>query len=320
VSTKILLTGGLGFSGSHFVDAILDFTDWSVIVLDCLTYAASLDNVARHLDNPRFKWIRHDISLPLTDEILRECDGITYLVSLGAYTHVAHSLVEPEPFLNSNVTGVFQLLQAARSLQPAKFLQVSTDEVYGASPADAPPHTESDPLCPSNPYSASKTAAEALVQAWSKSYNLKTVITRSSNLYGSSRQSNEKFIPMVIQKLRNHETVQIHTGPDPYNEIGSRQWLYVGEQSDALLTLLQSDAVGIYNVAGERRTNLDVVRAISDRLSKRENIKKCSIEFVNAFQKYQSHDLHYSISADKIERELGWKPKISFEQGLDLTL
>lgn len=313
MSIKILVTGGAGFSGSHLCDFIMDQTDWDLIVLDALTYAGNLSNLSRIIDDPirskRFTFIRHDFSKPLGTEILDICDGVEYIVHLGAETHVRNSLENPEPFIKSNIVGTYNMLEAAVDLKPHKFLYISTDEVFGASIF---PCKESDGLRPSNPYSASKASGELLVHAYMDSFDLPVLVTRSSNLYGL-RQHEEKFIPMTVQKVKNAQAVDIHM--DPYGQIGSRQWLHTSDQSSAILFLLQGEQVNeTYHIAGERQSNLHVASAIAEKLD-----MYLYTQMVNAFDEFKGHDLHYNLDDSKI-RALGWQPKLTFEQGLALTV
>jgi dTDP-glucose 4,6-dehydratase len=305
---KLLLTGGAGFSGSHLADAIMDKTDWDLIVLDALTYAGSLGNLARLFEDAerlkRFTFIRWDFSKPLPLEILDQCDGVDYIVHLGAETHVRNSLINPEIFVRSNIVGTYNMLEAARVLKPKKFLYTSTDEVFGASIF---PRKETDALNPSNPYSASKAAGEMLVRAYGDSFELPFLITRTSNIYGT-RQHEEKFIPMVQQKIRNNEEIEIHT--NPFGDIGSRQWIHVSDQAAAILFLLRGDQINnTFHVAGERKTNLEVAQALGAE----------NIHLVNAFKQYPGHDLHYSLNDFKL-RSLGWYPQLTFEQGIALRV
>ena len=303
---KVLLTGGAGFSGSHMADYIAANTDWDIVVLDCLTYAGKMENLSQVPAN-RLKFIKWDFRFPLPGKILSEIDPVDYIIHCGAETHVLNSLHDPEIFVQSNIVGTYNILEAARQLKPTKFLYVSTDEVFGQSIL---PHREYDQLNPSNPYSATKAAGEMLVKSYQSSFRLPCLITRTTNIFGK-RQHPEKFIPMVIQKLQNGEIIDMHVGRN--REMGSRQWIHASDQAAAIVFLLQSDQVNdTFHIAGERKTNEEVVRAIA-------NGRQGTCHLVNAYEKYLGHDLHYALDDSKI-RSLGWSPKLTFEQGIALTI
>ncbi len=308
---KILVTGGAGFSGSHLCDYIIDQTDWDLVVWDALTYAGKMENLSRITDDPdrkkRFEFVQLDFSRHIDDRFLKQYESIDFICHLGAETHVKNSLQNPHPFIFSNVVGTYNMLEVARKLKPKKFLYVSTDEVFGASIF---PRKEGDELRPSNPYSASKAAGEMLCCAYSDSFQIPLLISRSSNLYGS-RQHEEKMVPMTIKKLRNKETVEIHTGPN--GEVGSRQWLHTSDQSSAILFLLQSDQTGVFHIAGERKTNQEVVATIARAMGPEYSFETCRM--INAFDLYKGHDLNYNIDDSKL-RALGWSPKMKFEWGI----
>lgn len=303
---KVLLTGGAGFSGSHMADYIAANTDWDIVVLDCLTYAGKMENLSQVPAN-RLKFIKWDFRFPLPGKVLSEIYPVDYIIHCGAETHVTNSLHDPEIFVQSNIIGTYNMLEAARQLNPVKFLYVSTDEVFGAS---LTPHKETDQLSPSNPYSATKAAGEMLVKSYQSSFGLPCLITRTTNIFGK-RQHPEKFIPMVIQKLENKEVVDIHTSR--VGEIGSRQWIHASDQAAAIVYLLRIEQINAtFHIAGERKTNEEVVRAIA-------NGRQGTCHLVNAYEKYPGHDLHYALDDSKI-RGLGWSPKLTFEQGICETL
>jgi dTDP-glucose 4,6-dehydratase len=290
--TRVLITGIAGFSGSHLAERVLDTTDWEVIGLDCLTYAGRLQNLAQ-LDTSRIQMIYQDFSHTLdTDTLIHKLGDIDYIVHLGAETHVANSLKDPSRFVASNIMGTFNLLEAAKWLKPKKFLFVSTDEVFGGGLV---PRTETDPLNPSNPYAATKAAAEYLVRAFGRTYDIPWIITRTSNIYGN-RQHKEKFVPLIMDKIERNETIEIHA--DKEGVIGSRQWVFAPDQARALIFLLKNPTVNeIYHIAGERKNNLEVVRQV--------NRNYTNIKIVNAFDKYHGHDLHYALDDSKLRALMG---------------
>ena len=306
---KILLTGGAGFSGSHLADAVIEQTDWDLVVLDKLTYAGKMENLPCSAPT-RITFVRWDFSEPLDSWITHPCfQNVDFIVHLGAETHVKTSLDDPELFVSSNIVGTFNMLEAARRWKPKKFLYVSTDEVFGAS---LTPHKETDELNPSNPYSASKAAGEMLVRAYGTSFGVPWLITRTTNIFGA-RQHSEKFIPMTIEKIRMGRKVQIHT--DAEGNSGSRQWIHASDQARAILFLLTNPAINdIYHIAGERKSNWDMACALVEPLG-----HELYAEKVNAFRMYPGHDLHYSLDDSKI-RAMGWSPKLTLEEGLKLTV
>lgn len=297
---RALLTGIAGFSGSHIAEQILKTTDWDIVGLDCLTYAADVDNIPC---SKRVSFICHDFSEPM-NSWLKIIGKVDYIIHCGAETHVKNSLENTEPFIKSNIVGTYQMLELAKILKPKKFIYVSTDEVFGPATVG---HKENDTLNPSNPYSASKAAGEMLAKAYQTSFDVPVIITRTTNIYGS-RQHEEKFIPMTIGKLKRGEVIEIYTDKAGY--VGSRQWIHVSDQALALIFLLQKGKVGqTYHIAGERKTNEEVAQSLGAN----------HIRIVNVFKKYKGHDLHYALDDSKI-RAMGWAPKLSFEEGLALTV
>ena len=309
--TKILVTGGAGFAGSHLIEEILRGTDWEVFSLDRLTYAGDLDRLA-HLAQTRIRCIHHDFRMPLGNGVLKQLDGVRFIVHNGAETHVRRSFANPEIFVQSNVTGTLNMLEAARVLSPEMFLYTSTDEVFGPV-SDERKFEEDDALLPSNPYSASKAAGEMLVRSYWRSFQLPVIITRTMNMFGE-RQHPEKFVPMVIRKLLSSEPVEIHTSPG--GQIGSRQWLHARVQASAILFLLQGAGKPgeIYHVSGEKHSNLEIAQIIADILE-----VGMLPWFVNAFSEFPAHDLHYAIDGTKILR-LRWNPPVDFLSSLSKTV
>ena len=309
---RVLLTGAAGFAGSHIADEIVRNTDWHIVAVDCLTYAGHMKNLEL-VPPDRMTFIQHDFAQPLP---LDKIGHVDYIVHNGAETHVTNSLFAPEPFIQSNVVGTYNLLEAARELKPKKFLYTSTDEVFGASLV---PHKENDVLCPSNPYSATKAAGEMLVKAYQKCYEIPCIITRTTNMFGK-RQHEEKFVPMTIRKIRDGVPVTVHADAD--GNVGSRQWIHVSDQAAAILFLLQSDFVQeTFHIAGERYDNGAVVAMLLRHLRHPPGPSGYSYSGIleNAYEQFPGHDLHYALDDSKI-RAAGWTPRMTFEEGIRATL
>ena len=307
---KVLLTGAAGFAGSHIADEIVNFTDWNIVALDCLTYAGHISNLSL-VPKERLQFVYHDFRKPLSMANLTTIGEVDYIIHNGAETHVKNSFYNPQLFFDSNVVGTMNMLDAARVLKPKVFLYTSTDEVFGQS-SGSQGFKEGDGLNPSNPYSASKAAGEMMVHAYAKSYQLPAIITRTMNMFGI-RQHVEKFIPMTIANIKKDLPVDIHTNAS--GEVGSRQWLHASDQASAILYLLNNGKVGeTYHISGERHSNVEVVNEIAKRLKKQP-----VINYVNAYNEFPGHDLHYCLNDDKI-RDMGWSPSLSFREGLDLTV
>lgn len=298
---KILVTGGCGFFGANFVRYILDNTDWDVVVVDRLSYAGKLDRL-KGLDHTRLRVVFHDIYKPFNNALINYMKDVDYIVHAAAESHAAKSCVDTKPFIDANVIGTINILEAARYIRPKKFIYISTDETVVKG-------DENSQLNPSNVYSATKACGEYIANAYRRSFSVPVIITRSSNMYGIM-QDKEKFIPMTISKILNNEVVTIHQ--DFYGEIGTRQWLHTDDQSSAILFLLENGKIGdTYHVAGERISNLEIVGAIASYL----DLSFKSL-YVNAFEQYPAHDLHYNITDEKIKC-MGWTPKMNFYNELN---
>jgi dTDP-glucose 4,6-dehydratase len=297
---KILISGGAGFFGANFVRYIIDNTDWEVVVIDRLSYAGRLDRL-KDLPQDRLEIIHHDISKPFDNLLLSKLD-VDYVAHAAAESHAAKSCVDTKPFIDANVIGTLNILEAARIIKPKKFIYVSTDETVVEG-------DENSACNPSNVYAATKACGEFIANCYRRSFNVPVIITRSSNMYGMM-QDTEKFIPMTIKKCLTFKVITIH---ESYNEeIGTRQWLHVDDQSNALLFLLENGVVGeTYHVAGEKYSNFDVAEFISDTVGRQEFV----YDLVNPFEQYPAHDLHYNISDNKI-RSMGWEPKMNFYEEL----
>lgn len=307
--SRILLTGAAGFAGAHIAEHFIERTDWEIVSLDALTYAGRLDRLA-HLPAKRIRALYHDFGEPLPDELLKELDGVQYIIHNGAESHVGRSLVNPGTFVRSNVIGTFNILEAARRLQPDTFLYVSTDEVFG--PADDVSYKESDPLRPSNPYSASKAGGEMLVQSYHAAFGLPTLVSRTMNMFGE-RQHPEKFVPMTVRKILDGQTVDIHVGPD--GRPGRRQWLHASTQAAALLFMLGFGRRGeAYHVGGIEKNNAEMAALIAEAAGRRLLSRP-----VDVLAEHGGHDLAYEIDDSKL-RALGWQPPARIESALRATV
>lgn len=308
---KIVVTGGAGFIGGNFVYYLLKNSSDKVICYDKLTYAGNLETLKDAQANPNFKFIRGDISN--RDEVYKlfEDEKPDVVVNFAAESHVDRSIEDPELFLRTNIIGTSILLDACKKFGIKRFHQVSTDEVYGDLPLDRPDlfFTEQTNLHTSSPYSASKAAADLLVQAYQRTYNIPATISRCSNNYGPYHFP-EKLIPLMIINALNDKKLPVYG-------VGAnvRDWLYVEDHCSAIDLILRKGTVGeVYNIGGHNeRTNLDVVKTILKILGKSENL----IEFVTD---RKGHDLRYAIDPAKIESELGWTPQTKFDDGIKKTV
>jgi len=305
--TVILVTGGAGFIGSCFVRHMLKkHPDYKIINLDALTYCGNIENLKDIENNPNYMFVHGNIcDKKLVREIISECDCV---VNFAAESHVDNSIKNPEIFIETNVQGTLNLLQASKELGVERYLQVSTDEVYGTLGKDGYFY-ETTPLAPNSPYSASKASADMLVRAYRETYGLPTLNTRCSNNYGPY-QYPEKLIPFFISKLKKGEKVPVYG-----DGLNVRDWLYVYEHCEAIDVVLHKGKVGeVYNIGGHNeKTNLEITKIILSLMGKDES----SIEYV---QDRLGHDRRYAISNDKITSELGWKPSLTFEEGIKLTI
>lgn len=300
---KLLVTGGAGFIGSHFIRHILAaHPDYEVINLDKLTYAGNLENCADYERHPRYRFVKGDIlNAKLVDKLASETDAI---VHFAAETHVDNSIKGPGVFVETNVLGTQNLLQAATTRGHQRFVQVSTDEVYGDRLEGS--FAETDALKPSSPYSASKAGADLLCLAYKRTYGTPVLISRCSNNYGT-HQYPEKLMPFFIKKLLAGEKVPLYG--DGSNV---RDWLHVTDHCKAIDLILHQGKIGeIYNVsANEEHTNKEVTLKLLELLGLPEG----RIEYVSD---RPGHDLRYSVNTSKIKNELGWAPEVTFEEGFE---
>ena len=304
---KLLVTGGAGFIGSCFVRHILNkYTDYQVINIDALTYCGNLANLKDVENNPNYKFVHGNIcDKKLVRELISQVDCV---VNFAAESHVDNSIKNPEIFIETNVQGTLNLLQASKEIGIERYLQVSTDEVYGTL-GKTGYFYETTPLAPNSPYSASKASADMLVRAYYETYKMPVLTTRCSNNYGPY-QYPEKLIPFFISRLLRGEKVPVYG-----DGLNVRDWLYVYDHCAAIDTVLHKGRIGeVYNIGGHNeKTNIEITRLILEAMGKDE----ASIEYV---QDRLGHDRRYAISNDKITSELGWKPSVTFEEGIKMTI
>lgn len=305
---KLLVTGGAGFIGSNFVLYMMrQHPKYQIINLDMLTYAGNLENLKSIENDPNYSFIKADITdKQAVDQIFQQ--GIDVVVNFAAESHVDRSILEPEVFVNTNVLGTQVLLDAAKKYSVTKFVQVSTDEVYG-SLGETGLFTEGTLLAPNSPYSASKAGGDLLVRAYHETFGLPVNITRCSNNYGPY-QFPEKLIPLMISRALNDESLPIYG-----DGLNIRDWLYVEDHCSAIDLVIHQGRNGeVYNIGGNNeRTNIHIVKTILEQLGKPESL----ISFV---EDRLGHDRRYGIDPTKITEELGWKPKHNFETGIKETI
>lgn len=305
--SKILVTGGAGFIGSNFVKYMLDkYSDYEIINLDALTYCGNLENLKDIEDMDNYTFVKGDIrDKELVDDLVSKVD---YVINFAAESHVDRSIEDPEIFIKSNVLGTQVLLNAAKNLGVEKYIQISTDEVYGTL-GETGYFSETTPLQPNSPYSASKAGGDLITRAYFETFDLPINITRCSNNYGPY-QFPEKLIPLMISNALEDKKLPIYG--DGKN---IRDWLHVYDHCQAIDLVLHEGKLGeVYNIGGHNeRQNIQIVKLILEALGKDESL----IEFV---ADRLGHDRRYAIDADKIRNELGWEPKYTFETGIKETI
>lgn len=306
-SARILVTGGAGFIGSCFIRHILNkYPDYKVINLDVLTYAGNIENLNDVKNNPNYNFVHGNIcDKKLVRDLISQVDAV---VNFAAESHVDRSITDPEIFIETNVQGTLNLLQACKEIGIERYLQVSTDEVYGSLGATGYFY-ETTPLAPNSPYSASKASADMLVRAYFETYGLPVLTTRCSNNYGPY-QYPEKLIPFFISLLLKGDKVPVYG-----DGLNVRDWLYVYDHCAAIDTVLHKGKVGeVYNIGGHNeKTNMEITKLILSAMGKDES----SIRYV---EDRLGHDKRYAIDNTKIQTELGWKPSLVFEEGIKITI
>jgi len=306
LSGRMVITGGCGFIGTNFVRFVADnFSALELLVFDKLTYAGNLENIADLIEAGRVKFIRGDISNPKDTERLFE--GVRYVVNFAAETHVDRSLVDPVPFVRTNICGVANMLELLRKHPCVRFLHISSDEVYG--PRDEKtPADESSPLAPTNPYAVTKASGDMLCISYARSFDLDILIARPTNNYGPY-QFPEKIIPLFITNAIQNKPLPLY-GDGLY----IRDWLFVTDTVKAILMLLKKGGSGeIYNIAGRTHIkNIDIAQRVLE-LTNRKN------ELITYTTDRKIHDRAYFIDDSRI-RSLGWAPEVSFEEGIRVTV
>ncbi|MBN1327681.1 MAG: dTDP-glucose 4,6-dehydratase [Candidatus Cloacimonetes bacterium] len=303
----ILVTGGAGFIGSNFIRYILDNTEYRIINFDCLTYAGNLENLRNVENNQRYEFLRGDITCLDDIAMLRSLD-FTSVINFAAESHVDRSILEPNQFILTNVVGTQNLLNLAINKGVEKYIQVSTDEVYGSLGAEGL-FTEQTSLDPTSPYSSSKAASDLISLAYFKTFELPVNITRCSNNYGPY-QFPEKLIPLMINNARQDKALPVYG--DGRN---IRDWIYVDDHCSGILKVLEKGVPGnVYNLGGSaEKQNIEIVKLILELMNKPDSL-------ISYVKDRKAHDRRYAIDYSKIENELGWRPLTNFRQGMIKTV
>ena len=301
----LLITGGCGFIGSNFIRFLLEsHPEDSIVNFDKLTYAGNLENLEDVADNPNYYFIKGDICNRHEVDAALKDHRVETIVNFAAESHVDRSIMGPSVFIETNVAGTNVLLEAAKDKGVSRFIQVSTDEVYGSL---GPPgkFTETTPLHPNSPYAASKASADHLALAYEHTFGVPVIITRCSNNYGPY-QFPEKLIPLMIANAIDGKSLPVYG-----DGLNVRDWLYVKDHCAAIDLVMRKGKVGeVYNIGGSNEwKNVDIVKLLLRKLGKPESL----ITFV---KDRPGHDRRYAIDASKIEKELGWKPSVTFDEGL----
>lgn len=311
---RILITGGAGFVGHHFVEHLLRNTDHELVVWDKLTYASTWDRLRdiQAFDAKRVRCLAVDFSAGIPDGIRRETGSVDVILHIGAESHVDRSIADPLPFIAANVLGTHHMLEFARQ-SGARFAYFSTDEVFGPAP-EGVRYAEEDRHAPGNPYAATKAGGEMLVMAYANTYRLPCMLTRCMNVFGE-RQHPEKFIPLVIRRVLRGERVMIHADASR-TRAGSRYYIHGRNVADAYLHLLEHGGWGqTWHIVGEQEVdNLELARMIAEMVG-----KPLDFELVDFHGSRPGHDLRYALDGSKLERA-GWLPPRLFEASLEKTV
>ncbi|MBK5277615.1 MAG: dTDP-glucose 4,6-dehydratase [Bacteroidia bacterium] len=319
---KILITGGAGFIGSHVIRLFVKkYPEYSIINLDKLTYAANLENLHDIESYPNYRFIKGDIVDLNFLNILFQKEAVDGVIHLAAESHVDRSLENPAEFVNTNVLGTLNLLQAALkswggNLEGKRFYQVSTDEVYGSA-EHGDFFTEKTPIDPKSPYSASKAAADHFVSAYQNSFKLPTLISRCSNNYGPNHFP-EKLIPLMINNILTDKPLPVYGKGE-----NIRDWLYVEDHASAIDIIFHSGKIGeVYNIGGNNEwKNIDLIHALCKIMDEKLNKEPgTSAKLITYVKDRAGHDLRYAIDSSKLQSQLGWSPSVTFEAGLEKTV
>lgn len=303
---KLLVTGGCGFIGSNFIRHMLKTTNYEIINLDALTYSSNPNNLNDVAGNERYSFVQGQIGdKNLVSNLVQDVD---HVVNFAAESHVDRSILDPRPFIITNIEGTQTLIEACRHSNIKKIVHISTDEVYGEL-GETGKFFENLPLLPNSPYSASKASADLIIRAYHETYGLSIATARPSNNYGYY-QYPEKFIPLLITNLLDDKPVPV------YGEGKNiRDWIFVDDCCAGIAAILDRGKAGqVYNVGGEsEKRNIDIVRIILDLLGKDES-------YITFVKDRPAHDYRYALDNTRIRKELGWAPKISLENGLARTV
>lgn len=304
---RLLVTGGAGFIGSCFIRYMLDkHPGYKIINLDALTYAGNIENLDDVKNNINYTFVHGNIcDTKLVPQLVNECDAV---VNFAAESHVDRSITGPEIFIETNIKGTLNLLQSSKNAKIQRFLQISTDEVYGSLGKNGYFY-ETTPLAPNSPYSASKAGADMLVRAYFETYKMPVLNTRCSNNYGPY-QYPEKLIPFFISQLLKGEKVPVYG-----DGLNVRDWLYVYDHCSAIDVVLHKGKPGeVYNIGGHNeKTNLEITKIILQAMGKDES-------YIKYVEDRLGHDKRYAIDNHKIQTQLGWAPSLTFEEGIKLTI
>jgi dTDP-glucose 4,6-dehydratase len=306
---KILVTGGAGFIGSNFIHRVLSKTDdVHVINFDALTYAGNLENLKDLENNPNYSFIRGDVRNKEFLEYVITTNNIDGIINFAAESHVDRSINDSSPFISTNITGTLNLLEITKTYGIENYLQISTDEVYGSLGAEGL-FTEESNITPNSPYSASKASADHLVNAFVHTFGINAKITRCSNNYGPY-QFPEKLIPLMINNALNDKALPVYG-----DGMNIRDWIHVDDHSDAIWEVFTRGKKGeVYNIGGNsEKPNIEIVKLLIAKLGKTE-------ELIKYVKDRPGHDRRYAIDNSKIKAELGWEPKVKFEDGIESTV
>ncbi|MEW6601501.1 MAG: dTDP-glucose 4,6-dehydratase [Nitrospirota bacterium] len=308
---KLLVTGGAGFIASNYIRYVLSaHPDYRVINLDKLTYAGNLENLKDMEASDRYTFIKGDIC----DGVLLKETEFDAIINFAAESHVDRSILDAQPFLQTNVMGTCNLLEIARE-RGCVFLHVSTDEVYGSTPEGA--FNEASPLLPNSPYAASKASSDLMVRSYVETHSLNAMITRCSNNYGPY-QFPEKLIPLVILNALNRKPIPVYG-----DGMNIRDWIYVRDHCRAVDAVFHKGAAGgIYNIGSRNeQANIKIVKLILRKVAERLGLEENALTDLITFVKdRKGHDRRYAIDPAKIERETGWRPETEFEDGISKTI
>ena len=319
MSKRLLLTGGCGFIGHHTIQHFMEETDWDIVVLDRLSYAGN-QNFITDIDTyedwkHRLYFVYHDFRSPFSEQTKNLIGPIDYLVHMGAESHVDRSIDDPMPFAESNVIGTVNVLDLAKDIEVEKMLYISTDEVYGPA-IDGHLHKEGEPHRPSNPYSASKSGAEAFCYAYWNTYDLPVMISNTMNNI-AERQHPEKFLPKTVKRLLKGDPMIVHCKKEDGEivDISSRCWLHARNHADGILFLLEHGEPGErYNISGEWADVEMMVLKVAEILG-----VEAKIEYEDFHSFRPGHDMHYGLDNTKM-KEMGWTPPMTLDESLENTV